>query len=198
MGPLITQEIISQAWNPLLAFLIGIGFGFTLEQAGFSSSRKLVGIFYGYDFVVLRVFFTAVITAVAGLIYFNAMGWIDLNLLFVNSTYLHSAISGGMLIGMGIIIGGFCPGTSLAAAAIGKIDAWFLVGGIFIGTFIFGEFYPLLKNWYIAGALGKIKIYDTLGIPVEFFASALIIIAVLMFYASTFIQKKFSRKENKY
>lgn len=43
--------------------MIGIGFGFALEQAGISSSRKLVGMFYGYDTTVLKVFFTAAIFA---------------------------------------------------------------------------------------------------------------------------------------
>ena len=58
MGPLVPQEIIGADWNLFIAFVIGIGFGFVLEQAGFSSSRKLAGMFYGYDTVVLKVFFT--------------------------------------------------------------------------------------------------------------------------------------------
>ena len=46
MGPLIAYEIITENTNLFFAFLIGIGFGFVLERAGFSSSRKLVGVFY--------------------------------------------------------------------------------------------------------------------------------------------------------
>jgi uncharacterized protein len=53
MGPLIANEIISSNTNLFLAFLIGIGFGYVLESSGFSSSRKLAGVFYGYDTVVL-------------------------------------------------------------------------------------------------------------------------------------------------
>ena len=45
MGPLIPQEVISEGWNFFIAFAVGIGFGFILEQAGFSSSRKLAGVF---------------------------------------------------------------------------------------------------------------------------------------------------------
>ena len=66
MGPLIVNEIITENANFLLAFFIGIAFGLVLESAGFSSSRKLAGVFYGYDTVVLKVFFTGAITA-AGL-----------------------------------------------------------------------------------------------------------------------------------
>ncbi len=45
----------------IIAILIGIAFGFILEASGFSSSRKLAGVFYGYDFAVLKVFFTAAV-----------------------------------------------------------------------------------------------------------------------------------------
>lgn len=57
MAPLIVNEIISPDTNLFIAFLIGIGFGFVLEGSGFSSSRKLAGMFYGYDTTVLKVFF---------------------------------------------------------------------------------------------------------------------------------------------
>ncbi|MEZ4848849.1 MAG: hypothetical protein R3B93_09585 [Bacteroidia bacterium] len=56
MGPIIPSAGISDEINFLIAFIIGIGFGFALEQAGFSSSRKLAGMFYGYDTTVLKVF----------------------------------------------------------------------------------------------------------------------------------------------
>ena len=71
MAPLIPIFEISQELNFLIAFIIGLGFGFALEQAGFSSSRKLAGMFYGYDTTVLKVFFTAAIVAMLGLAFFN-------------------------------------------------------------------------------------------------------------------------------
>jgi len=107
MGPLIPQEIISTGWNFLIAFVIGIGFGAVLEQAGFTSSRKLAGVFYGYDTVVLKVFFTGAITAMLGLLYFSLFGWIDLNLIYVNPMFIGSAIVGGIIMGVGFIVGGF-------------------------------------------------------------------------------------------
>jgi len=65
MAPFV-PDIISDQLNLIVAFLLGIAFGFVLEQAGFSSSRKLAGVFYGYDFTVVRVFFTAAVTAMSG------------------------------------------------------------------------------------------------------------------------------------
>ena len=52
MGPLYTQELLSGEFNLLIGFLIGIGFGFALEASGFSNTRKLAGVFYGYDFII--------------------------------------------------------------------------------------------------------------------------------------------------
>ena len=132
MGPLAPFEIISENTNFLLAFFIGIAFGWVLESSGFSSSRKLAGIFYGYDTVVLKVFFTGAITAMLGLLFMSLFGWVDLDLVYVNPTYLTSAIIGGVVMGAGFIMGGFCPGTSFCGAAIGKIDAMVFIGGLFI------------------------------------------------------------------
>ena len=78
MGPLIVNEIISDNANMLFAFLIGIGFGFVLESNGFSSSRRLAGMFYGYDATVLKVFFTAAIVGSLGLLFLSLFGQIDL------------------------------------------------------------------------------------------------------------------------
>ena len=47
MGPVQIASDFPLWLSLLTALLIGIGFGFSLEQAGFSSSRKLAGMFYG-------------------------------------------------------------------------------------------------------------------------------------------------------
>ena len=195
MGPLAVNEIISQNTNLLLAFLIGIGFGFVLEQNGFSSSRKLAGIFYGYDAVVLKVFFTAAITAMLGLLFFSLFGWIDLNYVYINPTYLTSAIVGGVIMGAGFIIGGYCPGTSFCGASIGKIDALVFIGGLFIGVFIFGSGFDVWDKLYMAKFLGFPKISSSLGISDGLFALLLIIAALGMFWVAEWAEKKFSREE---
>lgn len=195
MGPLSVNELISENTNLFLAFIIGIGFGFIIEQSGFSSSRKLAGVFYGYDTVVLKVFFTAAITAMLGLLFFSLFGWIDLNLIYINPTYLTSAIFGGIIMGAGFIIGGYCPGTSFSGAAIGKIDALVFIGGLFIGVFIFGIGYDIWDGMYMAKFLGSPKISETLGLTDGVFAILLIITALFMFRIAEWAEKKFPRAE---
>jgi len=195
MGPLSVNELISENTNLFLAFIIGIGFGFVLEQSGFSSSRKLAGVFYGYDTVVLKVFFTAAITAMLGLLFFSLFGWVDLNLVYINPTYLTSAIVGGIIMGVGFILGGYCPGTSFCGASIGKIDAFVFIGGLFLGVLIFGLGYNIWSGMYLAKFLGSPKISQTLGLSDGVFAFLLIIVALAMFRVAEWAEMKFPREE---
>ena len=194
MGPLAINELISENTNLFLAFIIGIAFGFVLESSGFSSSRKLAGIFYGYDTVVLKVFFTGAITAMLGLLFFGLFGWVDLDLIYINPTYLTSAIIGGVVMGAGFIMGGYCPGTSFCGASIGKIDAMVFVVGLFIGVSIFGAGYDWWDEMYIAKFLGSPKISDSLGLSDGVFALILIIVALGMFGVAEWAEKKFRRE----
>jgi hypothetical protein len=195
MGPLVVNEVITENTNLFLAFIIGIGFGFVLEQSGFSSSRKLAGVFYGYDTVVLKVFFTGAITAMLGLLFFSLFGWVDLNLVYVNPTYIYSAIVGGVIMGAGFIIGGYCPGTSFCGASIGKIDAIVFIGGLFIGVAIFGGGYNLWDGLYFAKFIGSPKVSESLGLNDGVFALILIIVALGMFWVGEWAERKFPREE---
>ena len=195
MGPLV-PDVIGNELNYIIAIFIGMGFGFVLEQAGFSSSKKLVGLFYGYDFTVLRVFFTAGVTAMMGVLLLGHFGLLDLSIIYINPTFLWSAIVGGLIMGLGFVIGGFCPGTSVCAAAIGKIDGMVFVAGTFLGVFIFAEGYPIFENLYMADAWGNVRIFETLGMSQALFAFLLTSIAITAFWATTFVEKKVNGKMN--
>ncbi|HQF41725.1 MAG TPA: YeeE/YedE thiosulfate transporter family protein [Ignavibacteriaceae bacterium] len=189
MGPLV-PDIVGPELNYIVALIIGIFFGIILEQAGFSTSKKLVGLFYGYDFTVLRVFFTAGIVAMIGVIAFEHFGLLDINLTYINPTFLWSAIVGGLIMGLGFVIGGFCPGTSICAAAIGKIDAMIFIAGSFIGVFVFAEGYPIWEGLYKAENWGNIRIFELLGMQQTVFAFMLTAIALSMFWFVSIVENK--------
>ena len=195
MGPLIVNDIITQNTNFFLAFIIGIGFGFVLESSGFSSSRKLAGVFYGYDTVVLKVFFTAAIVAMLGMLFMSLFNWIDLDMVYINPTYLWSTIIGGAIMGAGFITGGFCPGTSFCAASIGKIDAMFFIVGMFLGVLIFAEAYPLLEGFYKGSFRGTPTLSQAIGLKDGVVVLGIIFAALAMFWAGEWAEKKFPRKE---
>jgi len=190
MGPLIPNGVIPFEWDNIIAILIGIAFGFVLEASGFSSSRKLAGVFYGYDFAVLKVFFTAALVAVIGVYYMDYLGYLDVTQLYVHPTYLWGAIIGGIIMGAGFVAGGFCPGTSLTAVAIGKIDAFVYVGGIMVGVFIFSELYSFFEPIYEGYFYGNITLEDSLGINPYWFILLFSIIAIVAFVVADFVQKR--------
>jgi hypothetical protein len=179
----------------MIALLIGIGFGFALEQAGFSSSRKLAGMFYGYDTTVIKVFFTAAIVALVGSQFLSYFGILDLGRVFVNELYLWASIIGGIIMGAGFILGGFCPGTGLSAMSIGKIDAMFYVLGGLTGAFLFAETYPYIRNLAEGSYKGPVKIHDALGISEGLFILLLIVCAVVMFRIGEAAEKRFARPD---
>jgi hypothetical protein len=190
MGPLIPNEIIPAEWNSIFALVIGIAFGYILESSGFSSSRKLAGVFYGYDFAVLKVFFTAALVSSIGILYMDYMGYLDLGALYVHPTYLKGALIGGGIMGLGFITGGFCPGTSICAAAIGKIDALVYVGGILIGIFLFSELFSRFEPLYDGGFMGYITIMDAFEISPYVFVFGFTLLAVLSFVIADIVRKR--------
>jgi uncharacterized protein len=195
VGPLIPMGVIPQAWDNVFAVLLGMGFGFTLEASGFSSSRKIIGTFFGYDFVVLKVFFTAAVTAMLGLLYFSYLGWVDFSMLYIQPTFITSAIVGGIVMGMGFSMGGYCPGTSFCAIAIGKLDALVFTVGMTIGVLVFSESFPLFEKMYNSGNLGGKLVNDSLGISKGLFAFLLVVMAVGMFYVATIVERKAKKVE---
>ncbi|MCE1190208.1 MAG: YeeE/YedE family protein [Ignavibacteria bacterium] len=192
MAPLV-PDLIGNELNYVIAIFIGIAFGFILEQAGFSTSKKLVGLFYGYDFTVLRVFFTAGVVAMLGVIILGHFGMLDLSLIYINPTFLWSAIVGGLIMGLGFIIGGFCPGTSVCAAAIGKIDAMLFILGSLLGVYVFAEGYPIWEGLYKGANWGGVRMFETLGVSQALFAFALTTVAVGAFWAVRFVENKVNK-----
>lgn len=192
MGPLV-PDLIGNNLNLIAALVIGVLFGAILEQAGFSTSKKLVGLFYGYDFTVLRVFFTAGIVAMIGLMIFEHYGLIDISLIYINPTFFWSAIIGGIIMGLGFVIGGFCPGTSVCAAAIGKVDAMIFIVGSVIGIFIFAEGYPMFEEFYKSSYWGSPRMFETIGISQNLFAFIMIAFALISFWFVSQIENKVNK-----
>jgi hypothetical protein len=195
MCPIVTLSGLPEWVDLLFALLIGIGFGFALEQAGFSSSRKLAGMFYGYDTTVIKVFFTAAIVALIGSQFLSYFGLLDLSLVYVNELYMNAAVAGGIIMGAGFIMGGFCPGTGLSALSIGKIDAMVFAAGGLTGAFLFAETYPYIQNLANGHYKGPVRIDKALGMSPGLFILLLIIAAAVMFRIAEKAEERFARPD---
>ncbi|OGV76449.1 MAG: sulfurtransferase [Lentisphaerae bacterium RIFOXYA12_64_32] len=172
-----------------LALLVGFGFGFALERAGFSSSRRLAGVFYFTDMAVVKVMFSALITAMLGLSYMVGFGWMRLDQVFLMPTIYGAQIVGGLLFGVGFVMGAWCPGTAAAGLAAGRIDAFVFLAGTIGGSVLFNELFPVIRSLYTAGDRGTQMIYATVGMSRNGFTLAFTLAAVAAFWLSEWAEK---------
>ena len=162
-----------------VAVPVGIAFGFVLERSGFGSSRKLVGQFYGTDMTVLKVMFTAIVTAMLGMVILSGAGVFDMSAAQFNyPTFLWPMVFGGLLLGVGFITSGWCPGTSLVGVASGKLDGVATVGGVILGGLLYAEVEPKLGAFPNSGKLGTFTLPQLLHLPPPVVAALVVAIAV--------------------
>ena len=189
--PLFKYGAFGDETSLVIAFVIGIGFGFFLERAGFGSARKLVSQFYLNDLAVFKVMFTAIVTAMLGVTYLAWMGVLDLSLVYLTPTYLWPGIVGGLVLGVGFVVGGYCPGTSVASMATGRLDGLAFVLGLPVGTLAFAELFPLAKGFYESGHFGTQTLPGVLGLPYGVVVFLVVLMAVAGFAGASWLEKRF-------
>lgn len=175
-----------------VALLIGVAFGVCLEQAGFGSSRKLAAIFYFRDMTVLKVMFTAVITALLGLSYCTAFGIVRLDNVFLMPTFYTAQVVGGVLLGFGFVIGSWCPGTAAVGLASGKLDALVFLFGAVGGSILFNESFTteFVQKLYTQGDSGVRFVYEHLGVSRTTFTLLFTLVAIGCFWGAEYIEKR--------
>ena len=97
--------------------------------------------------------------------------------------------------GVGFILGGYCPGTSIVAAVIGKIDAMLFILGALIGIFFYGHFYDTFEPIYSGKFLGNLLAYDSLGISRNLFAFIFTLVALLAYVFTQIIEDRVNKVE---
>lgn len=162
----------------VVAGLVGLAFGFWLERAGFGSSRKLTSIFYFDDFAVLKVMFTAIVTALLGLRLLTVLDLVDPSTIHHLETFASAQAVGGLVFGVGFVVGGWCPGTALVGLASGKGDALVFLGGAMLGSLGFAWAWPAVKGLATAGACGVCELPERLGLPAGL--TTLLVVAVAL------------------
>ena len=175
------------------AVLSGFAFGFVLENAGFGSSRKLAAQFYLKDMTVLKVMFSAIVTAMLGLTLLRAVGVLDFDRLFVNPTFLGPQVVGGVIFGVGFAVGGYCPGTAIVAAVTGKMDAVAFIAGIGGGVLAFAGSYGVVGGFAKSGSGERLFLTDWLHLPYGVVAILVTVMALGMFAGAEWIEKRMAR-----
>lgn len=188
-APFYKFDLFGDNVGLIIAFLIGIGFGFFLERAGFGSAKKLTAQFYLTDLSVFKVMFTAIITAMLGIFYLGWMGFVDLSLVYLTPTFLVPQIVGGLLLGAGFVVGGYCPGTACAALSTGKLDALINLLGIILGIVVFGELFPWIEGFYYATPMGQVTLPQLLNLPYGLVVFLVALMAIGGFAGATRVEK---------
>ena len=164
MAPFYEFGRFGDGTSLLIAILLGIAFGWFLERGGMGNARKLAGQFYVTDLSVLKLMFSAIVTAMLGLFWLSWAGLLDLSHVYVPETFILPQLVGGVVFGVGFAIGGLCPGTSCVAAVTGRQDGLALVGGLLAGVFVFGELFPFIQPFADATARGAWTLPQALGL----------------------------------
>ena len=189
IAPLYKAEAFGLHASMVVAFVLGFLFGTALEKAGFGSGRKLTAQFYLHDWTVFKVMFTAVVTALVLTAVAASLGLMDVGQMFIPATFLWPQIVGGLLLGVGFVVGGYCPGTSIVSVASGKIDGMVYVVGFFAGLILFPLAFPALEGLYTAGSMGVITLYDFIPLPMLAVALLIAGLAVASFFGATWVEK---------
>jgi rhodanese-related sulfurtransferase len=191
MAPYDLASSLGPVAYALVFGAIGFGFGAALEMGGFGDTRKLAGQFYFKDMTVLKVMFTGIAVAAVLVALATSFGLLDLSRVFVNPTYLWPGIVGGLIMGVGFVIGGFCPGTSLVAASTLKIDGMVFLLGALLGVWLFGETVGSFQPFWLSSYMGRFTLPDWLGLPVGVTVLLVVVMALALFWAGDLAQQHF-------
>jgi len=192
--PAFLTPLAQNPWTYLVFGVIGFAFGFVLEMSGFGNSKKLAAQFYFKDLTVLKVFFGAIVTGMVLLFLSSAIGILDYNLVYVPETYLWPGILGGVIMGFGFIIGGFCPGTSVVSAATFKLDGVFFLLGALFGVFAFGETVEYYYDFWNSSYYGRLTLMDVFNLPTGVVVVLVVLMALFMFWGGEQLERIFGKR----
>lgn len=159
----------------VLGLAMGAVFGVALEKSRVFEPGVIVGQMQLRTFTMLKVFMSAAATGLVALAFLTGFGFAELH---PKAAIFGANIIGGLLVGVGMVIAGACPGTVFAQIGAGYKDAWAILAGAVAGTIAYGYVQPALKPVLLTGGPGKITFVDLVGVP--FWAAALIAAAAMV------------------
>ena len=147
------------------ALPIGVAFGVILERTGLGDPRVIAAQLTGRDFTVVRVMFGAIVTAMLGLVWASAAGWLDLSAMAVPPTDAAAQVVGAVIFGGGFAVASLCPGTACVAAASGRRDGIAVVFGMLTGTVLTAVLWTALGEVAAQSPREAALLPDDLGLP---------------------------------
>jgi hypothetical protein len=153
--------------------VLGVVFGFTLEKSRAFEPAMVLGQLQLQNFIMIKVFFTAVMTALAGTSLLYTLGMIHPNprpLMFFGNAV------GGLVMGAGIALAGACPGSLMVQLGVGYRDARYVLAGGLAGAFALVQLEPLLRPVLMEGGAGRITLDHVTRLPYAALGTALCVV----------------------
>lgn len=145
------------------ALVLGLLFGWSLHKAGLTHYARIVNVYRFRDMTVMRFMLSALVVGA-----FAIQAGIDLGLAAsapIPPTSMLANVVGGVVFGVGMATAGYCPGTIVAEAGEGRLDAWVAgLSGLLVGAMVFGLLQPVIMPPLArVGALGRVTFASLAG-----------------------------------
>lgn len=183
----------------IVAVVLGFAFGFVLERAGFGRATKLAAQFYLTDMTVLKVMFSAIVTAMGGLLVVAGLGLTDLSAIsqsIASWTWIWPMLIGGFVLGAGFIVSGYCPGTAIVSAGSGSVDGMVAFAGVVSGSFVYNLMLeiPAVARFHTSGEIGPAFIHELIGVPAPLVGVAVALMAIGAFVGAEKVEAIMRRR----
>jgi uncharacterized membrane protein YedE/YeeE len=165
----------------LVPLFLGAVFGALLERGGLTRYVRVAGVFRFTDLALVKFLLAALASGAIAVQAALSLGLVTT--LPVTPTHVAANLVGGALFGVGMALAGFCPGTILAGAGSGRLDALVPGGlGLLAGAWAFdhtgGAWREALAG---AGDRGPTTVPTALGVSGWLVVVLLVEVTVLVF-----------------
>lgn len=166
------------------ALVLGVLFGWSLHKAGLTHYARIVNVFRFRDMTVMRFMLAALVVGA-----FAIQSGIDLGFAAsapIPPTSILANVVGGVVFGIGMATAGYCPGTIVAEAGEGRLDAWVAgLSGLLVGAIVFGLLQPVIMPTLArVGALGRVTFASLAGaspwLVLLVFGQAVLLVLILI------------------
>ncbi|AXX97398.1 DUF6691 family protein [Profundibacter amoris] len=144
----------------ILAIVIGAAFGFVLDRIGTTNPNWIFKMLNLTNLHLAKTILMAIGVGSVLMFVGQMAGFVDVGHMSVKTAYVGVGV-GGLIMGFGWAFSGYCPGTSVAAAASGRKDALFFIAGGLLGAAAYMVSYASIKGTFLMDKIAGGKV--TLG-----------------------------------
>ncbi len=143
----------------VLALLIGGAFGAVLDRIGASNPNLIGRMLNLTNLHLMKTILLAIGTGSVLMFGGQMLGLVDVGHMSVKAAYA-GVFLGGLLLGFGWALSGYCPGTGVVAAGAGRKDALAFIAGGLLGAAAYMATYPTAKATGLLGPIlgGKVTL----------------------------------------